>query len=92
MSANTLIETGTPEELAEWLARRAPTLARGRYRLVMQPEPDRQAAATRLGVLFEALDAMPEPLTEGMNEEQVVELVETTVAAVRNEERAKSVK
>lgn len=90
MAANTIIETGTPEELAEWLARRAPSLARGRYRLVVQPEPDRETVAAQLEVIFRELDAMPDPQTEGMTDEQVMAHADAVIAAVRRAERAKS--
>jgi hypothetical protein len=83
MSAKTIIETGTPEELAEHLARRAPSLAKGRYRLVVQPEPDRQAAAAALDAVLRALDAIPDPETAGMTDDEAMAAADAAVRAAR---------
>jgi len=83
MSTKTIIETGTPEELAERLARRAPSLARGRYRLVVQPEPDGLTVAAELEAVFRELDALPDPETNGMTDDEAMELADEVVKAAR---------
>jgi len=89
MSTKTIVEIGTPEELAERLARRAPSLARGRYRLVVQPEPDRQAAAAALEAVFRELDAIPDPENGGMTDDEAMAYADEAIKAARAGERAK---
>lgn len=83
MSTKTIIEIGTPEELAERLARRAPSLARGRYRLVVQPEPDRLAVAAELEAVFRELDAIPDPETDGMTDDEATVRADEVIKAAR---------
>lgn len=85
----TFIETGTPEELVEELTRRAPSLAKGRYRLVIEPELDRRLVVDQLDALFREMDGLPDPETVGMNDDEVQEFAIRLIAEMRAAERTK---
>lgn len=87
--SRTLIETGTPEELVEQLAKRAPSLEKGRYRLVVQPESDAQGIVDQLDALFREMDSIPDPETARMTDDEVTEYADRIIGEIRASESAR---
>ena len=81
---NTIIESGTPEQLIEQLKKRAPSLTAGRYRLVMQPEPNAKAVAAKIRATLAELDQLPggDEVSE-LDDEALLDMANAEIATTR---------
>lgn len=81
--AETIIQSGTPEELAEQLARRVRRLPKGRYRVSVQPVQSRGDVAAKLDAIWKRADATAAPETGRMTDDEVMEWVCDVIADER---------
>ena len=84
LMSNAIIESGTPEQLIEQLKKRAPSLTAGRYRLVVQPEPDAKAVAAKMRTTLSELDRLPggDALSEP-DDEALLIMANAEIATIR---------
>ena len=84
MMSNAIIESGTPEQLIERLKKRAPSLTEGRYRLVVQPEPDIKAVAAKMRTTLAKLDQLPGGgKVSELDDEALLDMANAEIAVIR---------
>lgn len=81
----TIIESGTPQELADQIGERVRRLPAGRYRVTVQPELSRADVTAELRAIWQRADAIKPAETDGRTDDEVMQWV----CDVIDEERAK---
>ena len=84
LMSNTIIESGTPEQLVEQLKKCAPSLTAGRYRLIVHPEPNAKAVATEMRNILAELDQLPGgDGVSDLDSEELLDMTNSEIAAIR---------
>ncbi len=81
----TIIESGTPQELADQIGQRVRRLPAGRYRVIVQPELSRADVTAEMQAIWRRADALKPGETDGKTDDEVMQWV----CDVIGEERAK---
>ncbi len=81
----TIIESGTPQELADQIGQRVRRLPAGRYRVIVQPELDQADIAAEMHAIWQRADTIKAAKTSGTTDDEVMQWV----CDVIDEERTK---